>query len=317
VSTTQETVVLLAEVLEYRRSALEAMGQPRDSKALLVPRVVHDIIGTMKARFEEEPEQKQACARDSALPKSSQNTRRRSRFSSMLYSRFGGLLWVQLLLSTGECNSMLVDLVNSETQQIIQTKAGRRMEGQNDDPSSGSEPEEAAHPAGPALPKKSLARQAQALRKKARYAGNLVARALGGLASSQAAPVMDPSRCGSCWWQPWGQPHLALLQCRLCSGYRCSRCRRNDVPECVSCPLRPNRQEEAPSNALPLASAYAWDLQANVLRLNRGADRLTKAAGVGRFRSGAWAVGSREGIGRVNGVLRRYAEQTGLQWAST
>jgi hypothetical protein len=124
---------LLAEVLEFRKNALEALGQSRGSKALLPPKVLHNIIMTMKANFEEEPEQKQAHARDSMLPESSQTTRRRSRFLSLLCSKFGGLLCAQMILSTGECNSALVDLMNRVTQQVIQTKANRRMEGQDND----------------------------------------------------------------------------------------------------------------------------------------------------------------------------------------
>ena len=50
-------------------------------------------------------------------------------------------------------------------------------------------------------------------------------------------------RCGSCRWAPgpedyWQHPEQALVQCRVCQGYRCSWCRLDRVPECVNCPAK-------------------------------------------------------------------------------
>jgi hypothetical protein len=170
--TTKETILLLAEVLEFCKSALDVLGQSWGWKALLIPKVLHNIITTMMANFEEELEQKH------------------------------------------------VHLMNRETQQVIQTKVNRRMEGQDDDPSS-------------------VAAKVRALHKKVRYVGNLVPRAIGGFASARVA-----------------KPHLALLQCHLCC--ECANCpHRREGQEAAPATDEPPDTWPAPSLQATVAG-IAW-----------------------------------------------------------
>jgi hypothetical protein len=85
-----------------------------------------------------------------------------------------------------------------------------------------------------------------------------------------------------------------LLQCHLCSGYRCTGCLRNELPECVNCTHRREGQEVAPSTEEPPDTWPAQSLQATVAGIAWAANRFANAAPLplccmgGRLQGGHW-----------------------------
>ena len=109
----------LAHLLSYRQEAMKGHDWP---DGVLPPLLVESCMKKVKEAWAEEPYAKSQWEGDANLPNARRRRRHRSRFTTAMYERYGGLSWLRILFSLGSVDESCVRILNDELRSIIAEK---------------------------------------------------------------------------------------------------------------------------------------------------------------------------------------------------